>query len=284
MTRFAAALLVTVTLFASACTTAVPLAPKAIALNNQGAAALQKDDLEHAEAKLGLALEYNPHFTEAWVNLGLLELRRGRLERARHDFRRAIELNPDLPAPFHGKGLVEERLGDLEHAEKSYRAALKVDPGFGPARVNLGRLLFARRDFEGAREQFLRLTEVAPTVVEGWAGLVESLLRLGREHEADLVLDSARDAAGEKPQLVLLVARRSLRMGDAASAVTALEPITHDGNASTQAAAHAWLAVAHAAQGDAERSRAEAEAALERDPQNEVARYALGIRTNLSPK
>ncbi len=262
------------------CSPTGPLAPKAIALNDQGAAALANDDLEHAEAELGLALEYNPRFTEAWVNLGLVEMRRGRLDRARHDFHRAIELNPDLPAPFHGMGLLDERAHDLAHAEKNYRSALKVDPGFGPARVNLGRLLFARQDFDAAREQFLRLTEVAPAVVEGWSGLVESMLRLGREHEADEVLDRARALLGERPPLSLLVARRLLRQGDAAAAIDALTPMTRDGNASTQAAAYAWIAVARASQGDIEASQAAAKEALDREPQNDVARFASRVRTN----
>ncbi len=268
-------------LVASGCASTAPLAPKAIALNDDGARALQDDDLEHAEAKLGLALEYNPRFTEAWVNLGLVELRLGRYEIARHDFRKAIELNPDLPAPFHGMGLLEERVGDLEKAEKNYRDALKVDPGFGPARVNLGRLLFARREWDAAREQFLRLTEVAPNVVEGWSGLVESLLRLRRDHDADDVLDRAREKLGERPQLVMLVARRLLRQGDAPSAIAALEPITRDGNAKIQATAFAWIAVAHATQGDIEASRSAANRALALDPKNEVALYATNVRTNL---
>src|SRR5580692_8885086 len=138
-------------LLVAGCAAKGPLAPKAIALNDQGAAAYARDDLEHAEAELGLAIEYNPRFTEAWVNFGLVELRRGNFVAARWRFERAIELNPDLPAPFHGMGLVDERVGDLVHAEKSYREALKVDPGFGPARVNLGRMLFAKQRFDDAR-------------------------------------------------------------------------------------------------------------------------------------
>ncbi|HEX4516617.1 MAG TPA: tetratricopeptide repeat protein [Polyangiaceae bacterium] len=263
------------------CASTAPLAPKAIALNDQGAKALQADDLEHAEAELGLALEYNPRFTEAWVNLGLVEMRLGRFEKAHHHFRKAIELNPDLPAPFHGRGLLEERMGETEKAEKSYREALKVDPGFGPARVNLGRILFARRDYDGAREQFLRLTEVAPGVVEGWSGLVEAMLRLHREHEADALLDTAREKLGERPVLALLVARRLLREGDASSAVAALDPITRDGNPKIQAAAFAWLAVARAVQGDVEASHSAAHKALELDPNNDVALYATKVRTNL---
>ncbi len=237
--------------------------------------------LEHAEAELGLALEYNPRFTEAWVNLGLVELRLGHLEAARHDFRRGIELNPDLPAPFHGMGLLEERVGDVDRAEKSYREALKVDPGFGPARVNLGRILFARRDYDGAREQFLRLTEVAPTVIEGWTGLVESMLKLHREHDADGALDRARATLGEQPALVLLVGRRLLREGDAAAAIAALEPVTRAGTPSLRASALAWIAVARATRGEVEASRAAAKEALALDPQNGVARYAQQARTNL---
>ena len=269
------------TAFVSGCAGAAPLAPKAIALNDEGARAFAADDLEHAEAEIALALEYNPRFTEAWVNLGLVQMRLGRVEKARHDFRRAVELNPDLPAPFHAMGLLEERTGDLEHAEKSYRAALKVDPGFGPARVNLGRLLFARRSYDAAREQFLRLTEVAPNVVEGWTGLVESMIELHREHEADAVLDRAREKLGERPALVLLVGRRLLRQGDADAAVAALEPMTRDGDDRMRAAAYAWIAVARAAQGDVEQAHESAKTALRLDPQNAVARYAMGARTNV---
>ena len=256
------------------CAGNAPLPPKAAELNDQGAKALADDDLEHAEAKIALALEYNPRFTEAWVNLGLIELRRGRITEAEHDFRKAEELNPDLPAPFHALGLLEERRGRLEKAEEDYRAALRVDPGFGPARVNLGRLLFARQAFAEAREQFLRLTEVAPQVIEGWTGLCESLMRLGRTHEADEILDQARDKLGERPQLVLLVARRLLRQGEIDAALAALGPITHDQNDAMASAAWAWTAVANAQKGDASAARTAAERALSLDPQNRVALFA----------
>ena len=45
------------------CAGTAPLAPKAIALNDEGARAFAADDLEHAVDELGLALEYNRRFT-----------------------------------------------------------------------------------------------------------------------------------------------------------------------------------------------------------------------------
>ena len=50
------------------CASNPPLPPKAIELNQNGAAALAAGDLSTAEARLGLAIEFSPRFTEAWVN------------------------------------------------------------------------------------------------------------------------------------------------------------------------------------------------------------------------
>src|SRR5271170_5924213 len=100
------------------CAAEVPLPAKAIELNRLGAAALGAGDLETAEVRLALALEYSPKFTEAWVNLGLVELRAGKIKEARKDLSRARLLNEDLPAPHHALGLLEEEQARLKQAEK----------------------------------------------------------------------------------------------------------------------------------------------------------------------
>ncbi len=259
----------------SACAHNAPLPPKAIALNRDGAAALAQGDLETAEARIALALEYNPRFTEAWVNLGLIELRRGNFERALADFVKARDLNPDLPAPHHALGLLAEARGEPRQAEAYYRAALHVDPGFAPARSNLGRLLFARGELEEAREQFLRLTQVAPEAREGWTGLVESLLRLGRAEEAEQVLLRARVRFGPTPPLELLAARVLLRQGAFADARRHLEPLTRVGDDQQVSAALAWLAIACIGEGDTRGATEAAQRAASLDPSDGVARYAL---------
>ena len=58
------------------CAGQAPLPPKAVLLNETGAAALAAGDLVTADARLSLALEYSPHFVEALVNLGLVEVAR----------------------------------------------------------------------------------------------------------------------------------------------------------------------------------------------------------------
>lgn len=234
------------------CTPATPLPPRAVELNELGAVAFSLGDLETAEARFALALEYHPRFTEAWVNLGLVEMGRGNVVRAKKDFEKARDLNGDLPAPHHALGLLFDRMGQTKVATKHYRAALKVDPGFAPARANLGRLEFRLGSFDDAREQFERLTEVAPDSPEGWIGLTECLLRLGREDDADHTLATARSRLGDGPELVVLVARQLLRRGAFEAAEEVLAPLTRVVDAHRQAAAWSWIAVARLGRGRVE--------------------------------
>jgi len=234
-----------------------------------------RGDLPLAEARIALALEYSPRFTEAWVNLGLIELERANFQRARRALTKARDLNPDLPAPHHALGLVAEREGRSGEAEGHYRAALKVDPGFAPARVNLARLLFDRGALEDAREQFLRLTQVAPDLADGWAGLCESLLRLQRIDDADDVLGDAIARFGRTPRLVVMDARLLLQRSAFSDAEERLEPLTDDPNRAQAAEALAWLAIARLGEGDSVGAVAAARRALAIDPGLDVARFAL---------
>lgn len=260
------------------CTTVPPLPPRAIELNRDGAAALAAGNLATAEARIGLALEYSPRFTEAWVNLGYVEMGRGNLELARKHFRKARDLNPDLPAPHHALGLLADERDSQIEAEAYYRSALKVDPAFTAARINLSRRLFQRGAYEDAREQFLRLTEIAPEDADGWAGLAECLVRLGRVEEADEVVSRGRARLGEPPQLMLLLARQLLRRNAFADAEAILVPITHHADRRRAAAAWAWLSLARLGEGQctlASEAVHEAAAIDRNDPVILYARRAL---------
>ena len=267
--------LVLASLGLDACAHPASLPAKALELNRDGAAAIAAGDLSMAEARIALALEYNPRFTEAWVNLGTVEMRRSNFERARRDFVRARDLNPDLPAPHHALGLLSDLEGHGAEAERYYRAALKVDPGFGPARINLGRRLFEGGALEEAREQFLRTTQVAPSLVEGWTGLCETLLRLGRTADAEEVLAGARLRFHEAPGVELLRARFLLRRGAFADAEQRLAPLARLADRHVAGPALSWLAVARLGLGDVEGSVAAARQAEAIDPDDEIARYAL---------
>jgi tetratricopeptide (TPR) repeat protein len=258
------------------CSAGAPLPPQATALNAAGVEALAHGDLETADARFSVALEYSPRFVEALVNLGLVELERGNFARARLLCERALRYNPDVAQPHHALGVLAERERRPDEASKRYYDALRVDPGFAPARSNLARLLFRGGFVEEALVQYERLIEVSPDDPSALAGLIETLTRLGRYTEADTRLVAALERFPDAPLLRLLDARRTLRAGRTEAAIIALSPLAtrHD---EIGAAALAWLATAELASGRTADASAAARRALELEPENTVATYALAL-------
>lgn len=256
------------------CAGTAPLPSQAIELNRAGALALAAGELELADARLSVALEYSPHFVEALVNLGLVEAERGNFVRSRQLLERAMRLNPDVAQPHHGLGVLAERERRPDRASEHYREALRVDPGFPAARANLGRLLFESGALEEARIQFQRLTELAPDDPSGPVGLAEALLRLGRIAESERVTLAAAQRFPSSPALVLLTARTLLRHGSTGAAIEQLLPLTERGDEFT-AAALAWLATAELARNRPRFAIGAAERALALEPEQPVATQIL---------
>jgi tetratricopeptide (TPR) repeat protein len=256
------------------CKGAAPLPPRASELNRAGVEALESGDLETADARFALALEYSPRFVEALTNLGLVELQRGNFARARQLLQRARRLNPDVAQPHHGLGLLAERENRRDEASEHYREALRIDPGFFAARANLARLLFEAGELEHALVELRRLVEAAPKEPLSHTLLAETLLRLGRIPEAESVIGKARESLGDVPSLALLDARSHLRRGDFEGAIDLLAPWAHE-RSDYGAAALAWMAVAELASGRPRHAVAAAHRALSLDPQSPVATFAL---------
>jgi protein O-GlcNAc transferase len=263
-------------LAAPSCKTTAPLPPHAAELNRAGVEALQQGDLETADARFALALEYSPRFVEALSNQGLVELQRGNFARARQLLARARRLNPDIAQPHHGLGVLAEREGRPDHAAEHYREGLRVNPGFAPSRANLARVLFEANQLEHALIQFKRLVEVAPEEPLGHRGLCETLLRLGRVDEAEAALSEARARFADLPELVLLDARAHLRRGDFDGALELLHPLALE-RSELGASALGWMAVAELAAGQPRRAVAAADRALRLEPHEPVAVYALAV-------
>lgn len=239
-------------------------------------AALAAGDLETADARFGLALEYNPNFVEALTNQGLVELQRGNFERARQLISRARRLNPDVAQPHHALGVLAERERRPDLASRNYYEALRVDPGFGPARANLAHLLYDGGLYEDALVQFKRLVEVAPDLIAAHAGLAATLLHLERVTEASEVIENALAVAADDPELAILAARLEIRRGQFEAAIARLSPLTHT---RSELAVHAlsWLAAAELARGRPEAAVSAAERAIAFAPDDALASYALGL-------
>ena len=256
------------------CSSRPPLPPEAIILNDEGIGFLARGDLETADTRFRLALEYNPHFVEALTNLGLVELERGNFTRAGQLLERARRINEHVAQPHHGLGVLAERVGDAASAAAHYRAALEVDPGFAPARLNLARLLFDANQLYHAKEEFSKLTQVAPDIAEAHAGLAETLIRLGRRVEAERIVATEAPRFPDSTGLQVLQARSELRRGQTERAIQRLRELTERSDADA-ALAFSWLAVAELTRHRPAHAIGAAKRALALERDSRVARHAL---------
>ncbi len=101
-----------------------------------------------------------------------------------------IVLEDPLTAAEHVElGVAYERKGELDLALREYGKALRKDKTHFQARVNLGNVYLAKKDFETARGEYLRALDLKPGDAEatnnlGWCailsgeGIEEALVRM----------------------------------------------------------------------------------------------------------
>ncbi len=74
-----------------------------------------------------------------------------------------IVLSDPLTAAEHvDLGVAYERKGELDLAQREYERALRKDRKFYRARVNLGNIFLAKKEYGKAREEYLRALELRP--------------------------------------------------------------------------------------------------------------------------
>ena len=103
---------------------------------------------------------------------------------------RIIVLSDPLTAAEHVElGVAYERKGEFDLARREYESALRKDKKFYRARVNLGNVFLAKKEYGKAGEEYLRALEARPGDAEAtnnlsWAavlsgeGIVEALARM----------------------------------------------------------------------------------------------------------
>ena len=91
---------------------------------------------------------------------------------------RIIVLEDPLTAAEHVElGVAYERKGELDLARREYERALRMDGKFYRARVNLGNVFLAKKEFGKAREEYLLALELQPGDAEAinnlsWAAIL----------------------------------------------------------------------------------------------------------------
>jgi Flp pilus assembly protein TadD len=172
------------------------------ALNNLGSVLFLHNEYEAAEKNYKKAVELNPSYADALVNLGNINLVWGRHAAADPGrqreffstglqyFDKALAIYPNHWQAYGNRGLIYAGLGELDKARRDYERALYLNPADYSTRSNMGNLyLHQAREAQGrgesgvdllkkARGYFQRSIQMNPAHKEGQEGLriVERML------------------------------------------------------------------------------------------------------------
>jgi tetratricopeptide (TPR) repeat protein len=82
-------------------------------------------------------------------------------------------------------------------AIREFRAAISKDPSNTEAHRNLARVYFVQKNFQGAAEQYKRVTELTPGDLDAYVHLALTLIELQRFDEAIQTLENAKQQTSD---------------------------------------------------------------------------------------
>lgn len=170
MTRLAI-LLLAAAFGLAACKTAAPIHPLAVEHNEYGAHYLEAGDLDKAQHRFELALEYNPDYPEAHNNLCLVWIKRNDFDKAKDECIKALRVNNDFALAYNNLGYIYLQEKGLGKAHDAFVNALKVDPGYIEARYNLCLTLLRLEKGDEARVCYDKVIEVNPNIADPYHDL-----------------------------------------------------------------------------------------------------------------
>ncbi len=115
------------------------------------------------------ALQLNPRFIRAYVNLGNAQYGSGDLDEAKRTFKKAAEVAPNDPLPYFSLGILADDRGKHQDAISYYRRSLEVDPKFEDALYNLAAVYADLRRFDEAKALLEKLLVLNPNAADARA-------------------------------------------------------------------------------------------------------------------
>jgi tetratricopeptide (TPR) repeat protein len=148
-----------------------PINPQALQHTAFCAQYYHENRLLEAEARCRLAREFAPKYAEPVNLLGLIEYSRGRHENARNYFKESIALKNNFAEAHNNLGAIFMDERNYPEACDAFAQALDIDPGYVNARVNLALCRFYAGDNAASRKEYLKCMELDPRACDCRQGL-----------------------------------------------------------------------------------------------------------------
>ena len=140
--------------------------------------------LEKALESYTKAINSNPEYLEAYLNLGEVLQKLGKFKDSEVSYKRLISLKPEYAEAHNNLGIALDKQGLSKEAEKSYRKAIAIKYDLPQAHYNLGNLLQNLNINEKAELSFREAIKLNPDYIDAYLNLGVVLEELDRPSEA----------------------------------------------------------------------------------------------------
>jgi tetratricopeptide (TPR) repeat protein len=152
--------------------------------NDFGIGLLLQGDLKGAEWVFQQVTKVEPKYVDGWVNVARVRVQEGNPEGAQEYLKKALQISPDLPRAHFFYGLTLKTQGKYDDALAHFQKTLAAFPRDRVVRNQAGRILFLKRDFRGAIEQFNKALKIDMEDLQAHYNLMLCYQGLGDEANA----------------------------------------------------------------------------------------------------
>jgi len=154
------------------------------ALNNLGAALIDKGKPDEALLYFAEALRINPQKTDARNNLANMLFLQGKPDEAVFHYNEILKFNPQKADARNNLANVLSAQGKLDEAVLHYKEAIKINPEYVDAHYNLANVLSCRGKLDEAVLHYKEAIKISPEYVKAHYQLGRILINQGKMKQA----------------------------------------------------------------------------------------------------
>jgi tetratricopeptide (TPR) repeat protein len=153
--------------------------------NDYGIGLLLQGDIRGAESTFLKVTRMDPAYADGWVNVARARIQEGNMAAAEEMLRGALERDAKLAKTHFFLGTALKSLGRYDEALDHLRQAAALYPRDRVVRNQLGRVLFLKRQYAAAIEEFKQVLSIDPEDLQAHYNLMLSYQGLGDTANAE---------------------------------------------------------------------------------------------------
>lgn len=180
-----------------------------------GLQSLNRGNASEAESAFKKAIRIYPKFTESYLRLSFIYADQNRFSEARDAIHQATRIAKPSSETYAYLGYLYMKEKQPRKAERTFRKSIGMKRNDWFAQMELGRLLYNRKDYKGAYPHFLLARKLGPQMASAHLMLYDDLIRLNKLKQALVELDDFVARFTRNPQAARM---RKMRPALAAAA------------------------------------------------------------------